>query len=291
MLRKALHILFIEDNPGDVRLIKEMLLREQPAKYIITSANSLDQGLKRLKDQDIDLVLLDLGLPDSQGLDTLRAAIDAETNLPVVVLTGLEGKSVGAKAIQIGAQDYLVKGKIEGRLLTRSIRYAIERHELEEKLKKQAMRDQLTGLYNRWYFNRTLEREVKRCQRYDHSMAFLIIDINEFKKVNDRYSHLAGDKVLKQLANILEENLRDVDITVRYGGDEFLIVMPETGGDLGAVISRLKKKLKAWNDKNEIIDFPLSVAVGSSYWNPQQDRDVEDALNEADRKMYEDKPS
>lgn len=163
----------------------------------------------------------------------------------------------------------------------------IKRIRLEQELKEQAIRDPLTGLYNRRYFNETLSKEVERSERYGHNIAFLMIDINRFKEVNDRYSHQAGDKVLEEIARLLRENVRESDTVVRYGGDEFLIMLPETNGDSRYLANRLRRELDSWNECSDLLEFPLTLAIGLSHWNPDQDRSVEDALKEADEKMYE----
>ncbi|MFP4136178.1 MAG: MASE3 domain-containing protein [Candidatus Acetothermia bacterium] len=166
----------------------------------------------------------------------------------------------------------------------------IQRIRLEEELREQAIKDPLTGLYNRRYFNESLGKEVERCRRYDEALAFLMIDVNRFKEINDRYTHQTGDEVLTETANLLQGNVRDADTVVRYGGDEFLIMMPETE-EVEGTVNRLEEELKTWNEESDLLDFPLTLAMGAARWNPDQDRDVEEALKEADRKMYEDKES
>mgnify|MGYP000190910715 CR=1 FL=1 len=165
----------------------------------------------------------------------------------------------------------------------------LKRRRLEEELKEQAIRDPLTGLYNRRYFNETLQKEVQKAERYENPVAFLMTDVNSFKEVNDRYSHQHGDKVLEEMARLLQENVRQADTVVRYGGDEFLVMMPETNGGVSTVISRLQEKLEDWNERTTLIDFPLTLAMGVSHWTPEQNRDIEEALKEADRKMYSNK--
>ena len=165
----------------------------------------------------------------------------------------------------------------------------VKRISLEEKLQQQAIRDPLTGLYNRRYFNETLTKEVQQAERYDKPLAFLMIDINKFKEINDRYSHQTGDEVLQEVADLLKENFRDADTVVRYGGDEFLVMMPETNGGVTNALNRLKEELDRWNEQSDLLDFPLILAIGVSHWTPDQERDVEVALKEADKKMYEDK--
>mgnify|MGYP006293873327 CR=1 FL=1 len=165
----------------------------------------------------------------------------------------------------------------------------LKRLRLEARLIQQAIRDPLTGLYNRRYFNETLSKEVEKSKRYRKPIAFLMIDVNRFKEINDKYSHQIGDKVLREVASLLQNNVRKADTVVRYGGDEFLIMMPETNGESKSSISRLKDSLIAWNEDSDLLNFPLTLAMGVSYWRPDQKRDIEEALKEADSNMYKEK--
>ncbi len=174
-------------------------------------------------------------------------------------------------------------------ILASHLREEIQRVRLEEDLREQAIRDPLTELYNRRYFNEMLGEEVEKCKRYGKPIAFLMADVNRFKEINDRYSHQTGDEVLEEAADLLSENVRDADIVVRYGGDEFLVMMPETDGKVEEVVERLKRAFATWNEQNDLLDFPLALAMGVSHWNPDQERNVEEALKEADRKMYKEK--
>ena len=129
-------ILLIEDNPGDARLIREMLNETQSASFLLEWRDRLSSGLQKLAEDGADVLLLDLGLTDSQGLGTYEKAQSQFPRMPIVVLSGLQNESVAVNAVRAGAQDYLVKGQIEGKLLARSIRYAIERKSAEEKLQE-----------------------------------------------------------------------------------------------------------------------------------------------------------
>ena len=174
-------------------------------------------------------------------------------------------------------------------VLAGHLREEIKRVRLEEELRQQAIRDPLTGLYNRRYFNETLQKEMEQADRYNKPLAFLMLDINRFKEINDRYSHQTGDEVLKRVAELIKSNVRGADTVVRYGGDEFLVMLPETDGETRYIQTRLRDNLSQWNREAELIDFPLSLAMGMAHWEPDQGRDVEDVLKEADRRMYQDK--
>jgi PAS domain S-box-containing protein len=136
MSNSHIQILLIEDNPGDARLIKEMLNEAQSATFILEWRDSLSAGLQKLAEDGADVVLLDLGLSDSQGLDTYQKLHAQFPRVPIVVLSGLSDESVAVKTVRDGAQDYLVKGQIEGKLLSRSMMYAIERKRSEMAVEK-----------------------------------------------------------------------------------------------------------------------------------------------------------
>jgi len=137
---KPICVLLIEDNPGEARLYREFLAQASVANFEVVHTNRLSTGLERLSERDIDVILLDLGLPDSQGLDTFTQVQAQARNTPIVVLTGLDDENLAMKAVQAGAQDYLTKGQVNSTLLSRSIRYAIERKQAEDELRKYANR-------------------------------------------------------------------------------------------------------------------------------------------------------
>jgi len=134
-MNTVLKILVVEDNPGDVGLIREMLSETGAISFLVESATRLSEALTRLKGGDIDVVLLDLGLPDSSGLDTVIRLRAAAPDVPLIILTGNSDQETGVAAVREGAQDYLIKGQISGSVMVRSIRYALERKRVEAALK------------------------------------------------------------------------------------------------------------------------------------------------------------
>jgi putative two-component system response regulator len=135
-MSKSLHVLIVEDNQGDVDLIREALPETGPVSFQIESVSRLSEALARLKNAGIDLVLLDLGLPDSQGLETFRKLSEATSHIPVIILTRNDNQEMAVAAVREGAQDYLIKGQFVGSLLTRAVRYAVERKRVEEKIQE-----------------------------------------------------------------------------------------------------------------------------------------------------------
>ncbi|MGH7768461.1 MAG: response regulator, partial [Candidatus Binatia bacterium] len=133
-------VLLVEDNPGDARLLREALAETARTRFDWTHVDRLAEALRRLEEERFDIILLDLSLPDAQGLDAVVWAHGQVAHLPIVVLTGLENEELAVEALRRGAQDYLVKGKVDGNLLSRSIRYAIERKRAEEQIQESLRR-------------------------------------------------------------------------------------------------------------------------------------------------------
>src|SRR6202045_288545 len=131
MKEKALQVLVVEDNAGDVRLLREMFSKEKPGSFELTHLLRMSEALVHLAKGGVDIVLLDMGLPDGHGLDTVRRTRAAAPGVPVIVLTGLDDEALAGEAMKEGAQDYLIKGQIENRALPRALRHAIERHRMQ----------------------------------------------------------------------------------------------------------------------------------------------------------------
>ena len=166
---------------------------------------------------------------------------------------------------------------------------ALKRIRLQSELKEQALHDPLTGVYNRRYFNHVIEQEMLRSGRYDHPIGFLMIDINKFKEINDRYGHQIGDEVLQEVAKLLQGQVRESDIVVRYGGDEFLLLLIETSSETETVKERILEEVARRNVSNPVFNFPVTLSIGSAHWSPEDERTVEEILAEADMRMYEEK--
>lgn len=289
-MRQGIRILLVEDDPGDARLLVEMLNGSGgDAELRVDRCEDMKACLERVAGTTYDLLLLDLGLPDSQGLETFRRLSQRVEDTPIVILSGLDEEAMAVAALQEGAEDFLPKDGLSPRLLVRSIRYAIERHELKQRTRFLATHDSLTGVYNRHYFNETIETEIARSHRYKHPIGFLMIDIDRFKEINDRFGHQTGDRVLRRVAEFLREELRSVDCIVRYGGDEFLIVLPETNGGAKTVAERIQQAKLCMDGAAGEDPFPITLSVGASYWDSGIEKPIEAMLAEADRAMYEQK--
>lgn len=280
-----MHILLVEDNPGDARLLSETLSeRSDTIAYRLEHRNCLRACLDAVDQANYSLILLDLGLPDSQGIETFRSVFREVRDAPIVILSGQSDEQLAIAAIQEGAEDFLPKNELAASLLVRTLRHAVERHELKQQARFLAKHDPLTRAYNRHYFEETLAAEVARSHRYKHPIGFLMIDIDRFKGINDTYGHDVGDRALCCVADYLREQLRSVDYVIRYGGDEFLAFLPETNGGTDALARRIADT-KLLMDAEDI-EVHLTLSVGGSHWDPSSGDPIERALKEADEDMY-----
>src|SRR5690606_11018781 len=132
MAHSPLRILLVEDNPGDARLLREHLREAGSLQFELTHVERLAEAREKVRTEKIDVVLLDLSLPDAHGLETVRSMLEAAPEAPIIVLTGLDDDATAVQAVQAGAQDFLVKGHVDGPLLARAVRYAMERKRLDQ---------------------------------------------------------------------------------------------------------------------------------------------------------------
>ncbi len=286
-------VLLVEDSAADADLVREALSDSSVNSFQITQAGRLSDALARLQDHDYDIVLLDLSLPDQQGLRTLQQARGAASGVPIVVMTGLDDEAIALKAVQSGAQDYLVKGEVESRNLPRTLRHAIERHQMFMELKRSherehylATRDPLTGLPNRQLFFDHLGQALAHADRRRQSFAILFLDIDHFKNINDSLGHAVGDQLLQQLARRLSSCLRLGDAAARLGGDEFTIMM----SDLPRVqdVARVAEKVIGALSQPCVIEnheLCVTASIGIALY-PGDGQDYRTLIENADAAMY-----
>ncbi|MFH1501859.1 MAG: sensor domain-containing diguanylate cyclase [Candidatus Eisenbacteria bacterium] len=165
---------------------------------------------------------------------------------------------------------------------------ALERISLRDRLKEQAIRDPLTGAFNRRHYEEFILTESARARRSGTPIGFLMGDIDDFKEINDTYGHDVGDRVLVDVVRILRGSVRETDSVVRSGGDEFLVVLPDLEGDAAVVRARVESAVAAWNDSGEL-DFRVGLSVGSTKWDPAGPLNIEETLKLADERMYDEK--
>jgi len=293
MNNDELKVLLVEDNPGDVRLIKEFLTEGESSHITLRDVGSLRQALEAVKQDYFDLILLDLSLPDSRGLVTFSCLHESCFDIPIVLLTGLDDENLAVQAMKQGAQDYLVKGRVDTNALIRSIRYAIERQRLLVDTEKAreiqqhlAYHDVLTSLPNRLLFYDRLEQALVHAKRYSGRLAVLFLDLDGFKLVNDSKGHLAGDRLLQLVGSRLKGSMRESDTIARLGGDEFTILLKgiKSADDVTRAVQKVLDVISkpfVVNDTSVAITSSIGVSV-----YPQDGADSETLMQRADVAMY-----
>jgi diguanylate cyclase (GGDEF)-like protein len=282
-----MRVLLVEDNPGDADLLEEALAASDEGGYELVKVDRLEAALERLRQDPFDAVLLDLSLPDSQGLETFTRLRLSEPAVPVVVLTGLNDKQVSAQAVRQGAQDYLIKARINAEVLERALRYAVERQRLLTEISANSLTDELTGLYNRRGLLTVTAAPWKGAPRQKKGMTLLYIDLDNMKRINDALGHKAGDQALVETAEVLRQTFRQADILARLGGDEFAVLAVGTPASAGQVLAeRLQQVVRAHNAAGPR-RFELSLSVGLAQYDPERPCSLQQLLAQADARMYE----
>lgn len=293
MIDEPIKILLLEDDPAYEDYLNELLLEEAPGGYELKHVVRVQEGIECLEREQVDIILLDLNLPDCHGLDTVYKVQNQSPSIPMIVLTGHEDSNLAAKMLQLGAQDYLVKDYIDRNTLERSIRYAIERNRLIEQLDKSkrleqhlAYHDTLTNLPNRHLFYDRLQQAILQSKRSEQLTAVLFLDLDGFKRINDTLGHNIGDELLKSVARRLRSSVREVDTIARLGGDEFTVILLEIQhAQDAATVARKILSLISTPYKIEEHEFFVTASIGISIY-PTDGSDIESLIRKADIAMY-----
>jgi diguanylate cyclase (GGDEF)-like protein len=277
-------LLLVEDNRAQALMMQRML-KEGGVDSEVVHVGTLAAAKEYLATSRVSCVLLDLTLPDAARLDGLAEIRNVAPDAPVVVVTADNDAGRGIKAVQSGAQDYLMKGQMDGAQLSRAIHFAIERAYSEQQLARRALHDALTGLPNRVLFLDRLTYALAQSERQGTSTGIFFLDLDGFKGVNDRLGHLAGDELLRAIAGRLLAEVRPGDTVSRFGGDEFTVLVPEVTGaeEARSVAERLTEAVRTpVTVAGEEISLTPSIGgvLGESNDRPEH------LLDRADRAMY-----
>jgi len=239
---RPLQVLHVEDNPFDAKAVRRLLDEAKHLSFSVEHAGTIADALRHLAGRKSDLILLDLMLPDGSGLENIKVIRHLAPDSPIILLTNLDDEPTAVRALKEGVQDYMIKSSRNSAEFVRTVQYAIERHrhikELERvssdlraanaALEKLVHLDPLTELLNRRGLQQVLSRELQVVRRDGSELLVLMIDLDDFKRVNDSLGYAVGDIVLKEVARKLHISLRMTDIVARIGGDEFVVLLPQT---------------------------------------------------------------
>ena len=292
-------ILLVEDNEGQANIIRDYLTKNG---YEVLSVKDGISAFKAAKTSSIDLVLLDRVLPDMDGSEVCRwLKLDQKTrDIPVIMLTVKNAMTDKVTGLEAGADDYLPKpfdeAELNARIFAR-LRAKIHQDELKRKnsqledmltrVESLAIMDPLTGLFNRRRFESLMINEFKRAARYQNALSCMLIDIDHFKAVNDTFGHQAGDVVLKEVAGIIQNTLREVDTPARWGGEEFIVMSPNTSKENALKAAGRILQAVSGRTYTGIGDLRVTISIGVA-GIPDPDIDTQEKLiHAADLAMYE----
>lgn len=299
-------VLIVDDSPLNQRIINELLGNEY--ETIVTGDGRT--AIQLAAEKKPDLILLDIVMPEMDGLAVCRflknQTLTAE--IPIIFITAVSDPENIVKGLEAGGQDYITKpfsssvlrARVKIHLELGESKKALKAYakELEEKNKELnealiklevvAMTDYLTALPNRYYMINRIKDEVTRIQQAQGVMSLVLVDINGFKSINDTHGHICGDFALREIARIMKENIRKKDVISRWGGDEFLLLFPDTSYNGGQIMAKkLKEAIDAATIKYEGKELSLTVTIGVAEFDPVLDIDAN--IKKADEALYQGK--
>ncbi len=279
-----IRVLLVEDDPIDAHLAVRALRRAGDTEVAVVG--TLREALKAIEAGGYDVIVADMHLPDSTGFTTVESLDRAARDVPILMVSGGGDENAALENVRRGAQDFLLKGEMDSGLLSRALRYAIERKRSQTKLQYMALRDGVTGLLNRFGFRTALARALESREHAQGCVGVLYLDLDRFKAINDSLGHDAGDELLRIVAQRLLAAVRDDDVVARIGGDEFAIVLPELSStaELRLIGQRL---LNAFVEPIRLsgVEVRVTSSVGGSHF-PACGTTVDELVTAADRAMY-----
>lgn len=257
--------------------------------YEVFKASDGKEVIKKLKEFRPDVILLDINMPFMDGFQ-VKSALNQNTStasIPVIFLTARDTTTDKVEGLSLGVDDYLTKPVHLKELLAR-INSVLNRRRFYEDI---SMRDGLTGLYNINFFNEQISVFFNLAKRYGKGFSLAVIDVDDFKSINDTHGHITGDFVLKQLAEVMKNTLREADISVRYGGDEFVVIMPGISAEEAKkAMERLKSAIKdkefIMEDAGKTVSF--SISAGTAAYSEDMENETQ-VFEASDAAMYADK--
>ncbi len=276
-------VLIVDDEPDTQDIIGRLLQFEG---YDVFTASSGEEGVKKVEEEHPEVVLMDISLPGMDGNEALRRIKKIKPFPCVIMLTAYATVDNAIHALKEGAADFLKK-PFENDHLIHVVRQSLEKYRtmrekerLEEEVRRLSITDDLTGLYNHRHFYKTLESELARLKRQKMPLSLLMLDVDQFKRYNDRYGHLEGDKVLKRIGEIINHSIRsNVDSGYRYGGDEFAVLLIGASVDHALVIAeRIRSSIEGAGFQE------ITVSIGLTEF--QDLFTLEDFVRSADEATY-----
>lgn len=282
-------VLIVDDDETTRHEMVRILMASNPLSEICEAADGVT-ALHVLADEAIDLVIVDLVMPRMDGIKLLTAIRrdDRLAHTPVIVVTSTTDIGEKLLSFERGAQDFLTKPVQPAELVAR-VRVMLTLRGQMLVLQERSSLDPLTGLYNQTYLWEALGREIERSRRHRLNLSCLMIDVDNFKAINDRFGHLGGDEVLRTIARVLRSNLRQYDFAVRYGGDEFLTVFVQNSAEGTRIVAeRIRETVELHPFfPHQRPPNPVRVTIGIAAAAAVEIRSSEMIVEAADKALYQ----
>ena len=282
MTEPRIKILLVDDDQSILEILADLMAIF--GHDYVTAQNGVE-AIEKLKHNFFDIVLTDMIMPDIDGMELLKHIKRNYPNIKVMVVTGYERAFTYTDVIRAGASDFISK-PFNTDELEAKINRLVREIELMSQLELLSISDGLTGLYNRRHFDAKIFEEARRAHRQNHDLFLAVIDVDNLKKMNDKYGHLAGDKLLKSVGDIIKHCIREnVDWPFRYGGDEFCVILTQVTRD--QAISTSERLIESFNEKK----LPLTgLSIGLAQFVRSQDakwtEDIDDLVKRSDKALY-----
>jgi two-component system, cell cycle response regulator len=281
----SLCVLVIEDHPDQRDLLSIVLRRE--GYRVVTAANGIE-ALERLRQQQVHIALSDIMMPKMDGFElikTIRSDPDLK-NLYMILITARIQEGDRIRGLDLGADDYITKPFSFSELLAR-IRVGSRVIQYQQHLEYQTQTDSLTGLYNRRAFEKKMTDEFERASRYAHPLSLLILDIDNFKIINDTYGHNGGDAALVKISEVLRATTRQSDFPSRFGGEEFVLILPDTDHQRALqaaekIMGEIRSSVFSVTNGH----FSLTVSIGVSSTTIHRYANANQMIEDADHALY-----
>ncbi|WP_163134565.1 diguanylate cyclase [Agarivorans sp. Alg241-V36] len=288
-------ILLVDDEP-EIREILAELLEDEG--YTVVQAENGEAAFESFMSQEVDLVITDVRMPTMTGVELLKAIKQTDSEVDTIILTGQSDELTAIDCLRAGAYDYLLKPVEDLDVMLNSVNRAIEKRslriknlELMDQLEELAVRDPLTGLYNMRPFYQFVDAEISSAQEHSHHLGVLFLDIDYFKKINDNFGHQFGDHLLRWFAELLKAEQTETTNIFRYGGEEFVMVLPETNTEKTIEIGkRLLEVVRQQEFTHDGVSTNITVSIGGAVY-PVDSINQTDLIRLADQALYKAKES
>jgi two-component system, cell cycle response regulator len=284
--KSQLSVLIIEDHPDQRDLLAIVLQRE--GYKVVTAANGLE-ALERLEQDEVHIALSDIMMPKMDGFELINKirSNSALRHIYIILITARIQEGDRVRGLDLGADDYITKPFSFSELLAR-VRVGSRVVQYQQHLEYQTQIDSLTGLFNRRAFEKKIGEEFERSKRYGHPLSVVILDIDNFKKINDTYGHHGGDAALVRISEILRERSRRSDFPSRFGGEEFVLVLPETDQDSAIQVARkFHEEIRSCSFGTVDKPFVLTVSMGLTSSTKKEYSDWREMVADADCALYQ----